>query len=425
MHFHRATGMPAPSMTTRLVFLLAVLTAFGPLSIDMYLPAFPAMTAELNTDQGALEFTLAAYLVSAGLCQMLYGPLSDRFGRRPPLFFGCAFFAVAAFACARATSVGSLTAARFLQGFGSAAGVVVARAVVRDMSEPQEAARVFSQLMLIMGIAPILAPWVGGQILLFSGWRGIFILLTAFGGLTLAASYFILPETLPAARRVRGGFGIAFRNYGALLSDRRFMGFSLAAGFISGTLFSYIAGASFVFIELYGITPQRFGYLFGLNAVGLVAASQINRLLLRRFPAEAILSWAMKGNALAASALALFGYTGWGGLYPLAIFLFIALFHVGLTYPNIPAVALAPYGSLAGSASALLGAFQFLIGGAGGALVGVFFNGTAFPMTACMAACSIVGWILHLVLTEGTPGVRQKQTGRESDAPPPQEIGPL
>lgn len=418
MHFRKATDALAPSMTGRLVLLLAVLTAFGPLSIDMYLPAFPAMTAELNTDNGALEFTLAAYLLSAGVCQLIYGPLSDRFGRRPPLFFGCAVFALAAFACARASSVGALTTARFLQGFGSAAGVVVSRAVVRDVSEPQEAARVFSQLMLIMGVAPVLAPWVGGQILLLSNWRGIFFLLTAFGGLTLLASYFILPETLPSPRRIRGGFGIAFRNYGELLSNRRFVGFSLAAGFISGTLFSYIAGASFVFIEIYGLTPQQFGYLFGLNAAGLIAASQVNRLLLRRFRAEAVLSWAMKGNALAASALALCGFTGWGGLYSISVLLFIALFHVGLTYPNIPAVALAPYGRVAGSASALLGAFQFLIGGAGGTLVGLFFNGTAFPMTACMAGFSITGWFLHTVLAE-------KMGDHQEDDTLPQEIGPL
>lgn len=400
-------------MTRRLVFLLAILTAFGPLSIDMYLPAFPAISADLNTSKGALEFTLAAYLLSAGVSQIFYGPLSDRYGRRAPLFFGCAVFAAAAFACARAATVETLTAARFLQGFGSAAGVVISRAVVRDRSEPQEAARVFSQLMLIMGIAPVLAPWLGGQLLLFSDWRSIFLLLTVFGFGTLAASVVILPETLAPERRVRGGLGIAFRNYGRLLADRRFVGFALAAGFISGTLFSYIAGASFVFIQLHGITPQQFGYVFGLNALGLIAASQLNRLLLRRFDAETVLAWAMKGNAIASVALVLCVLAGWGGFPALVALLFIALFYVGLTYPNIPAVALAPYGHFAGSASALLGAVQFLLGGAGGALVGLFFNGTALPMTGCMAACSVAGWALSSLLTRPgatPPAPVEKQT---------------
>lgn len=390
----------AASMNRKILILLAALTAFGPLSIDMYLPAFPQITSDLGAGAVAtVETTLAAFLLSMGICQILYGPLSDRFGRRRPLMIGCAIFIFGALGCASARSMEWLAGARLLQGLGGAAGVVIARAAVRDLLGEQQSARAFSQLMLVMGVAPILAPWMGGQLLAFGSWRGIFLLLSLFGLACLLAAAWIFPETLPMERRVNGGTGIVLHNFRRLLSDRSFLGYVLAAGFNSGTMFAYIAGSPLVFIKIYGVSVQHYGFLFGANALGLIAASQVNRLLLRRYSPEKILAAALSGNALTACGLAICGLTGWGGLPAMAALLFCCLSSIGLAYPNLAAAALARYGAFAGSASSLLGASQFLVGGVAGATVGLLKNGTAAPMTAVMATCGVGGITVLRLLT--------------------------
>ena len=377
----------------RLTVLLGVLTAFGPMSIDMYLPAFGQITRDLGARPGAVQWTLAIYLISAGICQAFYGPLADRFGRRQPLLIGCAVYALGSMACALAPSIGILLLGRMLQALGGAAGMVITRAVVRDLYDERQAAGIFSQLMMVMGVAPILAPWVGGQILLWGSWRLIFFLLTGFGCFCFAATALGLPESLPPQRRRREGITGVLRVFRDLLRHRGFRGYALVAGFTSGTMFAYISGSSFVYMELYGVSAQHFGLFFGANACGMAFAGQANRWLLRRATPEAILNGAMQVSLALGLALAACGATGFGKLPLLAGLLFCALFSNGVVFPNLMAAIMAPFQRTAGSASALLGTVQFAVGGLAGAMVGVLYNGTALPMTGTLAACAAGGFL--------------------------------
>ncbi len=378
-------------MGWQLIVLLGALTAVGPLTVDMYLPSFPQITEQLALAQGAVELTLAAFLLAMGVCQLFYGPLADRFGRRKPLLVGCGIFVVGSLGCMMARSLEMLVAARVVQGLGGAAGVVIARATVRDCFEEREAARIFSQLMLVMGVAPILAPWLGVEVLSISSWRGIFVVLAFFGSLCGMVAFRMLPETLPVERRVKGGVGMALRNFGLLLRDWQFVAYMICGGCASGVLFAYIAGSPFVLMELHGLDLKRYGLFFGLNALGLIAATQLNRALLRRWESLAILRVATAGMALFATGLPLLVLTGRDSFAPLFSLLFLSLFCVGLVFPNYAAVALAPHGEHAGSASALMGAVQFLIGATAGAAVGFFHEGTALSMTGVMAASGVIG----------------------------------
>ncbi|HWL53388.1 MAG TPA: multidrug effflux MFS transporter [Chthoniobacteraceae bacterium] len=388
-----------------LLFFLAALTAFGPLSIDMYLPAFPQITADLHAREGAVEMTLGIFLLSMGVCQVLYGPVSDRFGRRLPLMVGCSLFILGSLWCTFASSVHELMAARFLQGFGGAAGVVIARACVRDTLNETQAARAFSQLMLVMGIAPILAPWVGGQVLLHGTWHHIFLVMGLFGLFCLAGAIWVLPETLPVERRVKGGLGIALGNFWLLLRDRTYLGYITAGGFNSGILFSYIAGSPFVLIQLHKVPAQQYAYFFGANALGIMGAAQLNRALLRQWTPDRLLRASLLASALFGAGLVFCGVTGRGGLWLLLAFLFLSLSCVGIAFPNLAATALSRHGRRAGSAAALLGAAQFLVGGCFGLLVGWFNNGTALPMTGLMAASGLAGWIaLRLLVPDPRRG---------------------
>ncbi len=379
--------------TRWLAILLGALTAFGPLAIDMYLPAFPQITHELKAHEGTIQFTLAIFLIGSGVSQVLYGPLADRLGRRGPLLVGCGLFVIGALACAMARSVEALIVARLVQALGAGGGVVIARAIVRDLFEGHESAHFFSQLMVVMGVAPIAAPWLGGQVLSLGNWRLIFVALAAFGGLCLLLSAFTLRETLPAERRTGKGIADVVKTFGSLLRHRVFAGYALVAGLCSGVLFAYIAGAPLVYIELHHVSPQHFGLFFGANAVGLIGAAQLNRLLLRTHTIEGVLRTAMIANLIITIALAIVGATGWGGLPALAILLFLCMACIGLSGPNLMTAALAPFRSSAGSASALLGLAQYAVGGIAGALVGILHNHSAVPMTAVVAACGIGSFI--------------------------------
>ncbi len=381
-----------------LLFFLAALTAFGPLSIDMYLPAFPQITADLHAREGAVEMTLGIFLLSMGVCQVLYGPVSDRFGRRRPLIVGCCLFILGSLWCAVASSVQELMFARLLQGLGGAAGVVIARACVRDTLDETQAARAYSQLMLVMGIAPILAPWVGGHVLIYGTWHHIFLVMALFGVFCLVGAVKVLPETLPVERRVKGGLRIALGNFRLLLRDRPYLGYILAGGFNSGILFTYIAGSPFVLIQLHGVSVQHYAYFFGANAVGIMGAAQLNHWLLRYFTPDRLLRATLLVSSLLGAGLVLCGTTGFGGFWLLALFLFLSLSCVGIAFPNLAATALSRHGRRAGSAAALLGAAQFLVGGCFGLMVGLFNNGTALSMTGLMALSGVAGWVTLKVM---------------------------
>lgn len=377
---------------SRLVLVLGALTAFSAMSIDMYLPAFPQIARDLGIPLGTVQLSISAFLFGSAAGQLFYGPLADRWGRRIPLLIGLAIYILSAIGCACVHTGEGLLFWRMVMAVGGGAGMVISRAVVRDLYDTVEAARMFSLLMLVMGAAPILAPLAGGQILLITGWRGIFGFLGVFGLVSLCASMVYLPESLPVERRVRRGFTEMSAIYGSFLRDRGYIRYAIALGCVAGINFSYISGVPFFFIELHGVSPQHFGIFFGVNGCGLICASQVNRRLLRRFSARRILNMAFTVNAASAVLLTVSVIFGAGGFPVQVILIFICLCMTGLLYPNVTALALAPFRQTAGSASALLGTIQYTLGAIAGALVGMLHSGTAVPMAATMAICGVAGW---------------------------------
>ncbi|PWR18140.1 Bcr/CflA family multidrug efflux MFS transporter [Zavarzinia aquatilis] len=382
-----------------LIVILGSLTAFAPLSIDMYLPAFPALEAHFGASAGAVQGTLAAFFVGLALGQSVHGPLSDRLGRRLPMLGGIIVYVAASIAAIFAPDIESLSLLRFIQALGGCAGIVIARAMVRDLFDERDSARVFSLLMLVMGLAPILAPVLGGQLLAFADWRWIFAVLAAFGAACLAAVAFALPETLSAEQRQRGGLARILHAYGRLLADPVFMGFSLSSGLLMAGMFAYITGSPFVFITLYGVSPQDYGLLFGLNAVGLIATSQINLRLLRHYSGRDILKVVMAVQAVAALVLAGVALVQPAQLAFLLAPLFVCIASLGFVSANASAAAMSRAGANAGIASALIGVLQFALGAVGGACVGLFDDGTAAPMGCTIAGLSVAGLLSHRLLT--------------------------
>jgi len=377
----------------RMVLILGALTAFSSMSIDMYLPAFPQMSRDLGVPLGTVQLSISAFLFGSAAGQLFYGPLADRYGRRRPLLWGLALYVASTLGCALVQTGEGLIFWRVVMAVGGGAGMVISRAVVRDLYDTAEAARMFSLLMLVMGAAPILAPIAGGQLLLLTGWRGIFVFLGVFGIISLAAAALGLPESLPVERRVRRNLGEMSAVYGELLRNRHYLRYAVALGCVAGINFSYISGAPFLFIELHGVSPQHFGLYFGANACGLIGASQINRRLLHRYSAQRILDAALVVSALAGVLLAASSLSGVGGFPAQVLLLFVCISMTGLLYPNVTALAMAPFDKAAGSASALLGTIQYSIGASAGAIVGVLHNGSALPMTATMAGCALLGWL--------------------------------
>ena len=371
----------------RLVLILGALTAFSSMSIDMYLPAFPQIAQDLGIPLGTVQLSISAFLFGSAAGQLVYGPLADRWGRRLPLLVGLALYVVSTVGCALVHTGEGLLFWRVVMALGGGAGMVISRAVVRDLYDTAEAARMFSMLMLVMGAAPILAPLVGGQLLLLTGWRGIFGFLGVFGLISLLAAALYLPETLPKERRIKQGLDQLVYGYSRLLRNRYFLRYAIALGCVAGTTFAYIAGGPYFFIELHGVTPQHFGLFFGANALGLIGASQVNRRLLHHFSAQGILAVAFPVNAAAGALLLVSIISGIGGFILQVLLLFICMSMTGLLYPNITALALAPFDQTAGSASALLGTIQYTIGATAGAAVGLLHSGNAIPMIALMAGC--------------------------------------
>ncbi|MDD2309538.1 MAG: multidrug effflux MFS transporter [Desulfuromonadaceae bacterium] len=398
------------SQMARMVLILGVLNAFSAMSIDMYLPAFPMMAQDLGVPLGTVQLSISAFLFGSAAGQLFYGPLSDRWGRRRPLLCGLALYIASAIGCACVRTGEGLLFWRVVMAVGGGAGMVISRAVVRDLYDTTEAARMFSLLMLVMGVAPILAPIAGGQILLMTGWRGIFGFLGLFGLISFGAAAADLRETLPVERRIQRSFPEMVATYGQLLRNRHYTRYSIALGCVAGVNFAYISGAPFFFIELHGISPQQFGFFFGVNACGLIGASQVNRRLLRRFTPQRILHVAFTVNAAASLLLTASLMTGVGGFSVQLVLIFVCLSMTGLLYPNVTALALAPFDRAAGSASALLGTIQYTLGASAGVLVGMLHNGSAVPMTATMAACGVMGWSAVIGLARSSSAHGAKMT---------------
>ncbi len=383
----------------QLVLVLGALMAIGPLTIDTYLPALPTLSTELHASDSQAQLTITGLLIGLGLGQLIIGPWSDAVGRRKPLLLGLAAHGITSLLCAIAPSIGLLVAARITQGLCGAAVAVVAMATVRDLFSGVRAAKLLSRLILVLGIAPILAPSLGSALLELTSWRGIFavLALAAVGLFTVA--WFGLPETLPPARRRSGSIRGSLRSYADLFSDHLFLIMVGVAGAMFATLFTYVAGAPFVLQEIFGLNPQQFGLAFGANAVGLILMTQVNPILLRRFSPVQVLSVAVVIAWLSALVLLATAITSFGGLLGVMIPMWFIVTCAGLSFPNAPAIALTRHGEQAGTAAALLGAAQFIIGGGVAPLVGAFENGTAVPLAAIVVGTT--GLAAALLLSAG------------------------
>ncbi|MFD2418530.1 multidrug effflux MFS transporter [Amycolatopsis pigmentata] len=385
----------------RYALILGGLSAFAPLSVDMYLPALPGMANDLHAGNAVLQVTLTMFIVGLALGQLVAGPLSDALGRRKPLIVGLVLYAVSSVLCALSPSAGALVGARVLEALGAAAGIVIARAIVRDLFSGVAMTRFFSMLMLVSGLGPVLAPVVGGQLLRITPWRGVFVVLAVIGVALLIAVSFALPEPLPPDQRRPARLGRTLRTYGELLADRSFLGYALSAALVFAALFTYISASSFVLQEVYGLSPQEFSFVFGANGLGIVFAGQLNARLVGRFAERRLLAasliMAMLGGlgVLLAAVFAL----------PLPALLVPLLFLVssmGMVTPNASSLAMAEQPHRAGSASALLGVLQFLIGGLATPLVGIGGESTAVPMGVVMAGFATTALILFATMTRPT-----------------------
>ena len=394
------TTTVAPTTTRRripLVVILGLLTAVGPFTIDLYLPALPAITDELRTSESAVQLTLTGTLIGLGLGQIIIGPLSDALGRRRPLLIGIGVHIAGSLLCAVSSDVLLLGALRVLQGLGAAAAAVVALAVVRDRFSGHNAAAVLSRLILVVGVSPVLAPTVGAELLRWTDWRGIFLALAVIGGAIGLLAGFALPETLPPHARRTGGIRTTAGDYRRLLTDRAFVGLVLVTGLSMAALFAYVAGSSFVLQEQFGLSKQQFGLVFAVNAIALIGAPQLNVLLLRRFSPYRILHCALVAGALTALVLLGLAVTGVGGLRGILAVLFLVLCAVGFRGPNATALALSRHGEAAGTAASMLGAMQFGVGGLAAPLVGLLGN-DAVAMAAVIALASVAALAVLLVL---------------------------
>jgi DHA1 family bicyclomycin/chloramphenicol resistance-like MFS transporter len=356
----------------------------------MYLPAFPAIATSLNTTVAQVMLSLSSFFVGISTGQLLYGPLLERFGRKKPLYAGLVIYLLASVGCAMANSVNALIAFRLLQALGGCAGMVTARAIVRDLFEVKENARIFSTLMLVVAVSPIIAPTLGGYITAAFGWRYVFGALIVIDLGILAGVHFLLPESKqPDPNHSLRPMAIA-RNFGGILIHPQFYTYALTGAVAASGLYAYISGSPHVFMEIFHVSEKQYGWIFALIAIGIISASQINTLVLRHQASEHIIQIALVIQSVIALTLAVLTYLGWLELYSIIFLIFLFVCCQGFVFPNSSALTLAAFGHNAGSASALMGAIQMGIGAGASALVSLLQNETAMPMTGVMAGCSFV-----------------------------------
>ncbi|MEN2473459.1 multidrug effflux MFS transporter [Burkholderia sp. GS2Y] len=374
----------------RVALILGLLSAIGPFAIDMYLPALPVISRSLGADMSTTQLSLTAFFVSMGVGQLIYGPVSDVVGRKPPLYFGLALFVAASIGCALATSIDSLVALRSVQGLGAAAGMVIPRAVVRDLHTGNDATRLISMLMLVFGISPILAPLVGSVVIAHAGWRGVFWVVTfaALAGLALALT--MLSESRTRDARIGGGFGTTMRSYMLLLRNGRYMGLVLIGSCALAIFFIFLANSPFVLINHYGLSPAHYGLAFGFNAASFFTAAQFNGALCEHFGIERVIKVSV--NVCGSVLLILLAYYVAIGdrLWVLIALYALASAFMGIVIPTTGVRAMEQHGHIAGTASALLGTVQILTGAAATAVVGWFASDSPLPMIAGMTTCGLI-----------------------------------
>jgi DHA1 family bicyclomycin/chloramphenicol resistance-like MFS transporter len=383
----RPQAAPAERIIARPALVLGILSTIGPVAIDMYLPAFPAIAASLGTDIGQVQLSLVSFFAALMIGQLIYGPVSDAIGRKKPLYAGLALFVLASIGCSTAQSVEALIVLRFVQGLGACAGMVLSRAIVRDLHTGREAVRLISLMMLVLSVSPMLAPLGGSLLVEFASWRFIFFVIAAAALSCAVLMWLTLPETRPPEKCTRGGVKSALAAYGVLLTDLRFLGTALIGGFTQGVILAYLSGSSFAFIEVYGVAPMVYSVIFATNAVGFIGGAQLNSLIISRIGLERLIRIAT--SVLGVASLLLLALT-LAGETPLPIFwglLFVCFSTLGFIMPTTTVLALEPHGARAGAASSLLGALQFAAGTLAGAVVSLSFNGTTLPMVATLAGC--------------------------------------
>ena len=392
------------------IFTLGLLSAMGAFSIDMYLPGFPDIARDLHTTVAHITLSITSFFIGISVGQMIYGPLLDRFGRKKPLYIGLVVYLVTSIACAYAPTANALIGIRFLQALGSCAGMVASRALVRDIFPVKENAKIFSLLMLVLALSPIVAPTLGGYVTAAFGWQSIFFILATIAGLTLLLVLFKLPE----GRKPDTSLSLLPRpiinGFLEVTKVHQFYTYAFAGAIASSGLYAYIAGSPFVFMELYHVTEKQYGWIFAIIAMGLIVASQVNTLLLRRYSSEQIIRATLFCQCLAGIALVLGTYFHFLGLYSTIFLVWIFLSTQGFAFPNSSALSLAPFTRNAGTASALMGALQLGIGAISTALVSLLNNGTAMPMAAVMCACAVGSF---LVLMIGRRRIRLSMSNEE------------
>jgi len=374
----------------RTALVLGLLSAIGPFAIDMYLPALPAIALDLKADTRLVQASLMAFFVAMAISQLAYGPAADMYGRKAPLYAGIGLFALASVGCALAGSIETLIAFRFLQGLGAGAGVVVPRAVVRDLHTGPDAARLMSTLMLVFSVSPILAPLAGSLLIEFSNWRGIFwaVMLAAGAGLGLTAM--ALPETRPPAMRLQSSLGSALTGYAMLLRDRHFLGVTLIGAFGMSSFFIYLANSSFVLIQHYELSTRMYSLAFSVNALAFIGVAQLNGTMSRRMGLARVIGIGVTGCSIMVTSLFLLSLAGIDSLPLMAAMLFVGFGFLGLVVPTTVVLAMELHGRIAGTASALMGTMQLVTGAAMIALISRFVDGTAQPMLGGIALCALI-----------------------------------
>lgn len=393
-----------------MALILGLLSAIGPFAIDMYLPALPEIGASLGANVSSVQWSLTAFFVALGMGQLLYGPVSDMVGRKPPLVAGLLLFTAASVGCALATNIQTLVALRFVQGLGAAAGMAIPRAVVRDLHTGTEAARLMSLLMLVFSVSPLLAPLAGSGVIAFAGWRGVFwvVAVAAVAGLALVARG--LHETRPAADRLESSVASALAGYWLLLRDRHYLGLVFIGGCSMAGFFVYLASSPFVLINHYGLTPVQYSLAFSVNAAAFFAAAQFNARLGRRFGMVPTVKVAVTGAGVVMATMLGYYLVGGDELAVLLGLYFVASGLMGLVIPTTSVLALEEHGAIAGTASALLGTLQMLVGAAAMGVVGLFANGKPLPMVVGMASGAFLGLALTWITLGGDRARRRLAT---------------
>ena len=394
-----STLAAAPAGTTRrLLYLLGALAALGPLSVDMYLPSLPEMAHTFGVPEALAQMTLTTFLIGFSVGMLVYGPLSDAYGRRPILLTGVVLYAIASLCCVLAPTVLSLAGLRFIQALGAGAASVLARAIVRDANPPSQAAKVLSFLQIVTSIGPLMAPLIGGQLLLLGGWRAVFGLLTCYGAVCAVLVMYRVPETWPIERRAPSALRNSFRAYGRLLTDTTALGHLICGGMSYASMFAYIAGTPFVYIDYYKVSPQHYGLFFAINIVGLVGGNTLNAKLVGRLGTLKMITWASGVSVAAALITAVACLTGWGGLPLLACALFFVVSTTGVLGANCVGDLMHRYPNNAGAAAALFGALQFGLGGIAGIVIGILSNGTPTALGAVILVCGICAFLGRTLL---------------------------